>query len=162
MSRFESQASISPPERTVAICRAATRFALLQAWAAIPEFPLPNGRRADLLCLLPDGSFAVVEVKSGLRDFLADAKWPEYREFCDRLYFAVDTEFPAEVLPEDAGLLVAAEGEAAQLRPPPEHRLAPARRRALLHRFAMLAARRLSGLADPSLAASIGAALRCE
>ena len=30
-------------------------------------------------------------------------KWPEYREFCDRLFFAVAPTFPTEVLPPDTG-----------------------------------------------------------
>ncbi|WP_149540266.1 MmcB family DNA repair protein [Siccirubricoccus phaeus] len=162
MPRFDTDNSITSPQRTVAICRAATRYALLRDWSALAEFPLPDGRRADLFCLLPDGGFALVEVKSCARDFLADGKWPDYRAYCDHLYFAVDTDFPLGLLPEAAGLLVAAEGEAALLRPPPEHRLAPSRRRALLHRFAMLAARRLCRLSDPTLATALGAALRSE
>src|SRR3712207_9094537 len=96
-----------PPERTARVCRAATRFCALRGWVPVHEMPLPNGRRADILALLPDGGFAVVEVKSCARDFLSDAKWPEYRDYCDRLYFAVDLDFPRDLLPEDAGLLVA-------------------------------------------------------
>jgi hypothetical protein len=124
--------------------------------------PLPDGWRADILALLPDGGFAILEVKSGPRDFLSDAKWPDYRAWCDRLYFAVDIDFPQDLLPEDAGLVVAADREAALLREAPEHRLAPARRRALLQRVAMLAAGRLAALSDPALAAELRAALRLE
>jgi hypothetical protein len=124
--------------------------------------PLPDGRRADILALLPDGGFAILEVKSGPRDFLSDAKWPDYRAWCDRLYFAVDIDFPQDLLPEDAGLVVAADREAALLREAPEHRLAPARRRAMLQRVAMLAAGRLAALSDPALAAELRAALRLE
>ena len=50
--------------RTLAICRAATRFCVLRGWVPVPEMPLPNGRRADILALLPDGGFAILEVKS--------------------------------------------------------------------------------------------------
>ncbi len=108
--------SPQPAERTALVCRAATRFCALRGWAPVQEMPLPNGRRADVLALLPDGGFAVVEVKSCARDFLSDAKWPEYRDYCDRLYFAVDLDFPRELLPEDAGLLVADGPEAALVR----------------------------------------------
>jgi hypothetical protein len=152
----------APAQRTAAICRAAMRYAALHGWAPLAEVPLPNGRRADLLALRPDGGFVIIEVKSGPRDFLADAKWPEYREYCDGLYFAVDLDFPQPLLPEDAGLLVAAEGEAALLRTPLPHPLAPARRRALLQRFATLAAQRLAALADPAMAAALRSALRSE
>ncbi|MFC7608437.1 MmcB family DNA repair protein [Teichococcus aestuarii] len=53
-------------------------------------------------------------------------------------------------------------GEAAILRQPAEHRLAPARRKALLLRYARLAAGRLQGLCDPAGAAELRAALRVE
>lgn len=149
--------------RTLLVCRAATRFCALRGWAPVPEMPLPNGRRADLLALLPDGGFAVVEVKSCARDYLADAKWPEYRDFCDRLYFAVDLDFPQALLPPDVGLLVTEDGrEAALLREAPAHPMAPARRRALLHRYARVAAGRLAALADPAGAAELRAALSLE
>ena len=152
----------APAERTVLVCRAATRFCALRGWAPVQEMPLPNGRRADILALLPDGGFAVVEVKSCARDFLSDGKWPEYREYCDRLYFAVDLDFPQELLPEDAGLLVTDGPDAALLREAPAHPLAPARRRALLHRYAVVAAGRLAALSDPVGQAELRAALRVE
>ena len=153
---------LSPPQRTALVCRAATRFCALRGWAPVQEMPLPNGRRADILALLPDGGFAVVEVKSCARDFLSDGKWPEYRDFCDRLYFAVDLDFPQALLPEEVGLVVADGVEATLLRDAPAHPLAPARRRALLHRYAMVAAGRLAALTDPAGAAELRAALRAE
>ncbi len=138
------------------------RFCALSGWAPVAEMPLPNGRRADVMALLPDGGFAIFEVKSGARDFLADRKWPEYRDFCDRFHFAVDLDFPQALLPEDVGLLVADDAEAALLRQAPAHPLAGARRRALLLRFARVAAGRLAALADPAGAAALRAALRLE
>ena len=148
--------------RTARITLAASRYCALSGWAVVGEMPLPNGRRADLLALLPDGGFVIIEVKSCARDYLADGKWPEYRDYCDRLYFAVDLDFPQALLPEAAGLLVAEGGEAVRLREAPAHPLAPARRRALLHRFATLAAVRLAALADPAGHAARRAALRAE
>ncbi|MGX9962272.1 MmcB family DNA repair protein [Roseomonas sp. F4] len=150
------------PERTMSVCRAAARFCAQRGWAPVREMPLPNGRRADILALLPDGGFAVVEVKSCARDFLSDGKWPEYRDFCDRLYFAVDLDFPDGLLPEEVGLLVTEGPDASLVREAPLHPLAPARRRALLHRYAMVAAGRLAGLQDPAGQAEIRAALRVE
>jgi hypothetical protein len=117
---------------------------------AIHEVPFPNGRRADLLALRPDGRFVCIEVKSGARDFLTDSKWPEYRTFCDALYFAVDADFPRDLLPEGIGIMLADADEAELLREAPWHLLAPARRRAVMQRFATLAGLRLAALQDPS------------
>lgn len=152
----------APAERTLAICRAATRFCALRGWVPLPEMPLPNGRRADILALLPGGDFAIIEVKSCARDYLSDGKWPDYREFCDRLYFAVDLDFPQDLLPEDAGLVVAEGRETALLREAPAHPLAPARRKALLQRYARVAAGRLAALSDPEAHAELRAALKVE
>lgn len=156
-------APLSLPDRSLAIRRATARLCTQLAWAPLHEVPLPNGRRADILALAPDGCFTCIEVKSGVRDFLTDGKWPEYRAFCDALYFAVDAEFPhATLLPENVGIIVADDRGADILRPSPAHPLPAARRRALLHRFAMLAAGRLHGMDDPAGAAANRLALRVE
>ncbi len=150
------------PERQLAIRRAAALLCGLHGWVVLHELPLPNGRRADLLALRPDGGFVCIEVKSGQRDFLTDTKWPEYRAFSDALYFAVDDMFPLDILPEEIGIIVASGREADMVRPAPAHPLAAARRRALLHRFATVAASRLGALEDPMITASLRAALRVE
>ena len=135
--------------RTRAIHRAASRFCRARGWSPLAEMPLPNGRRADILALLPDRGFVCIEVKSGRADYESDRKWEEYRAFCDRLFFAVDADFPRQLIPETTGLIVAADGEAVQLRAAPEHGLTTARRHALLAAFAALAAGRLNALLDP-------------
>ncbi len=140
---------LSFPERTVRVRRAAARLCRQLGWALLHEVRLPNFRRADILALRPDGGFVCIEVKSGVLDFTSDSKWPEYRQFCDAFFFAVDADFPLALLPESVGLIVTADGEAAMLRDSPVHRLAPARRRALTQRFAMLAACRLENMLDP-------------
>jgi len=142
--------------------RAAARLCGRLGWAPVHEVPLPNGRRADILALRPDGGFACIEVKSGVRDFLTDAKWPEYRDFSDALYFAVDDDFPIDLLPAEVGLIVASVGGAEVIREAPAHPLAAARRRSLLLRFAWIAALRLAALEDPAGAADLRAALRAE
>ena len=153
---------VSFPERSFAVRRAAARLCGRLGWAPVHEVPLPNGRRADILALRGDGGFACIEVKSGLRDFLTDQKWPEYRDFADALYFAVDADFPQAVLPAEVGLIVACDGMADILRESPAHPLSGARRRSLLQRFAALAALRLAALEDPAGAADLRAALRVE
>ena len=160
-----SQQDFSLAANQLAIRRAASALCVAQSWPVLHELSLPNGRRCDLLALRPDGGFVCIEVKSGPRDFLADAKWPSYRAFCDELFFAVDAAFPQALLPPDVGVMVACTstgGEAVVLREAPVHRLAGARRRALLHRFATVAANRLHALEDPAVTASFRAALRVE
>jgi len=97
----------------------------------------------------PRGEIWIVECKSGLADFRSDRKWPGYLDWCDRFLFAVDADFPLEVLPPDAGLLLADGWGAEILRSAPEAKLAPARRKALTLRAARAAATRLRFELDP-------------
>lgn len=140
---------LSFPERTIRIRRAAARLCMRLGWAPLHEVRLANGRRADILALQSGGGFACIEVKSGLRDYMSDSKWLEYQPFCDQFFFAVDADFPCDVLPPETGLIVCAGREADLLREPLYVRLAPARRKALLERFAWLAASRLAAAEDP-------------
>lgn len=129
--------------RALAVRRGVQRLFSEAGMAHVPEVTLANGRRADLLCLSPDGSLAIIEIKSSLADLRADGKWPDYRDFCDRLYFATLPDVPAQAFPADCGFIVADLHGAEILRPAPEHRLAPARRKAVTLRFARQAAMRL-------------------
>ena len=149
-------------DRTAAIRLAAARFCLQLGWAPLHEVVLANGRRADILALRPDGGFVCIEVKSGAADFLADGKWPAYRDFADTLFFAVDGDFPHNLLPDEVGLIVTAGVEAALLRDGANHPIPPARRRALTLRFATLAAHRLAVATDPVGVSALRAALRAE
>lgn len=107
------------------------------------EIPLANGRRADVMGLGRKGEIWIAEVKSGVADFRADGKWPEYQPYCDRFFFAVGERFPREILPAEPGLIVADGYGGAILRQGPETRLVPARRKAVTLLFARIAARRL-------------------
>ena len=162
MSPVPASSAPTYPERAQLIRRAAARLCLRLGWFPVHEVPLPNHRRADILALRGDGGFACIEVKSGPRDFLTDAKWPEYRDYADALFFAVDQDFPQALLPDDAGLIVACGQDADLIREAPAHPLPPARRRALLQRFAMLAAGRLAAIDDPAAALSVRTALMAE
>jgi hypothetical protein len=154
-------ATTTPADRTARIRRATARLCLALNWAPLHEVTLANGRRADILALRPDGGFVCIEIKSDARDLLADRKWHHYRDFADQLYFAVDTDFPQTLLPPDTGLIVADE-TADILHTAPTHPMPPARRRAVLHRFATLAAQRLTTTTDPASAAWLATALRSE
>lgn len=153
---------LSFADRAALIRLGAARLCMALGWAPLHEFVLPDGHRADIAALRADGGLAIIEVKSGVRDFLLDAKWPTYRLWSDALFFAVDPDFPADLIPQEVGLIVVAEADACVIRDAPEQRLAPARRRVLLHRFAQVAALRLAALQDPAGLAGLNAALRAE
>lgn len=128
------------------LARGAARLLLDMGYTAIPEFSLKTGRRADLFALGPRGEMTVVEIKSGIADFRADTKWMEYRDWCDRLYFAVSDRFPRDILPEQAGLIIADGFGAAIVRESPHDPINAARRKSVMLRFARCAAERLTRL----------------
>lgn len=136
----------------LAIARGTRRLMWSLGLTTLPEVSLPNGRRADLIALSDKGQVTVIEIKSSIEDFRADQKWPEYLDYCDRLFFAVEAVFPREVLPEEAGIIVADRYGAEILRAAPEHTLPTPRRKALTLRMARLASLRLMGIADPDIA----------
>ena len=139
----------SQPLAAARLTRGVRRALAALGHASLTEVPLANGRRADVLAVDGTGAFTVVEVKSSTQDFRADGKWPDYRPFCDRFYFAVSEAFPVELIPDTCGLLVADAYGAAELRPAPEHRLDAARRKAMLIRFCLAGGGRLHRLEDP-------------
>ncbi|WP_421860941.1 DNA repair putative endonuclease MmcB [Oceanicaulis sp.] len=124
------------------LMRGTARLLMDLGITAIAEFTLPCGRRADLAGLGPKGEMVIVEVKSGVQDFRTDEKWPDYFAWCDRFYFAVSDRFPADMLPEQAGLIIADGFGGAVVRESPVAKLAPARRKALTLKFARNAAER--------------------
>lgn len=134
---------------TQRLARGAARYLTNLGAGVVAEFRLPSGRRLDLLALLPDGRLWGIEVKSGIEDFLADRKWPDYLDWCDALYFCVDPGFPLAVLPEQAGVMAADSFDAHVVREAPAHTLHASRRKAMTVRFGLVAGRRLQGLADP-------------
>ncbi len=133
----------------LAIARGTARFLHALGYCVVSELPLPSGRRADLVALGGDGEILIVEIKSSVADFRADQKWMDYRLHCDRLFFATIVDVPCEIFPGDAGLIVADAFGASIVCEAPEHRLVPARRKAVMLRFAHAAALRLQALADP-------------
>ena|GEM_PF-192204 len=141
--------SLSRDVVTAEVRRGTMRLLADLALAPLAEVPLVTGRRLDLLALAADGTFWAVEIKSSPADLRADSKWPDYLPWADRFFFAVPPDFPIDLLPAGEGVLVADRFEASILREGPVRPLPPARRRALLLRFARLAAARAHGLEDP-------------
>lgn len=154
------QASLSAPsfvmpldgrqsETARAIQRGTLRYLAARGLVGVPEFVLASGRRADIAALDGRGEVWVVEIKSSVADFRTDRKWADYRMHCDRLFFAVATDFPVDILPADAGVMIADQFGAGLVREAPRHAMPGATRRALTLRLARTAAGRLMGLMDP-------------
>jgi hypothetical protein len=139
-----------PRDLAKELARGVARMLAQLGAATLLEVPLANGRRADLLALGRDGGLLIVEVKSSVADFRSDRKWPDYRQFCDRLAFAVPADFPQPLIPADCGLIVADPFGALVLREGAAVPLAAARRKALTLRFARIAASRMQRLLDPA------------
>lgn len=133
------------------ITRGVVRLMGDMGFAPLTEFKFTNKRRVDIAALDRDGQFTVIEVKSSVADFRADKKWHEYLDFCDYFYFAVDTDFPCDLIPDDCGLIIADSYEAAIARPSAQSPMNGNRRRSQTLRFARTGAQRLSGRVDPSL-----------
>jgi hypothetical protein len=121
-------------------------------FATLFEFVPAPGLRVDVIGLGPRGELWIVECKSSRVDFVSDLKWGGYLEWCDRFFWAVDADFPTDLLPPDAGLILADAYDAEIQRWPEATPLPGARRRALIQRFARTAAGRLGQLVDPDVA----------
>lgn len=135
---------LSRPDVTAALARGVTRLLIDHGLTPLLEVPLANGRRADVMALTASGEIWIVETKSCVADYACDAKWPDYIEYCDRFFFAVAEDFPRELIPEEAGLIVADGFGGAVLRDSPHRPLVAARRKAVTLQFARLAALRLA------------------
>lgn len=117
-------------------------------FAVLAEFTLATGRRADLIALKSDGTIWIVEIKASPEDLRVDQKWPEYRAYCDQLFFAIPTTMDENLVPQDAGLIIADAFGAEIMRGVEAPPLAAARRKAITLSFARVAAHRLHYLWD--------------
>ena len=146
---LESEAPIPEALTAALLARGICRALEQLGYASLLEFPLANGRRADILALGRGGDLIIIEIKTSVADFRSDRKWVEYRDFADRFYFAVPQNFPAALIPEDCGLIVADAFAASLIRDGRASVLAAARRRAVTLRCALAAAARLRRQLDP-------------
>jgi hypothetical protein len=138
-------------ETALMIARGVRRLLRARGFSSLTELSLTDGRRADIAAVNSDGEVRIVEIKSCAADFHADRKWRDYAACCDRLYFAISEHTPADLMPRDAGLIVADPYGAEIVREAELKRMASASRRAVLLRFALSGADRLHRLADPAV-----------
>jgi len=143
MQNVDCLLSLAPrSDKTLALTKGVIRLFSDMGLTPIAEFKLANGRRADIAALDRRGKVTIAEIKSCRADFETDQKWPDYLDFCDRFYFAVDSVFPSELLPGGEGLIIADSYGAMISRIADDRPLAAARRKAVTLRFARQAARR--------------------
>ena len=133
------------------LARGVSRHLLTHGYVSIEEFVPSRGLRVDVMGLGPKGEIWVVECKSSRADYQSDSKWQGYLEWCDRFFWAVDTGFPINLLPTKTGLIIADAYDAEIIRMGPESKLAPTRRKKMIQKFAVDAARRLQTLRDPKV-----------
>jgi hypothetical protein len=118
-------------------------------FCSLTEFVPTRGLRVDVIALGSKGEVWVIECKSSREDFLTDKKWQGYLDWCDCFFWAVDPEFPVELLPKETGLILADAYGAEIIRYPSPKTLNPARRKKLTLKFARNTADRLAAYTDP-------------
>ncbi len=121
------------------------------------EFVPTRGLRVDVIALGPRGEIWIVECKSSRADYLADAKWSGYLPFCDRFFWAVNADFPLDLLPEHTGIIFADPYDGEIQRFGQETKIAGATRKKLIQKFARNAADRLRIFTDPGPAQVLAA-----
>jgi hypothetical protein len=138
------------------LARGVCRHLLGHDFVTVEELTPTPGLRVDVMALGPKGEIWVVECKSSRADFQGDAKWQGYLDWCDRYFWAVDSSFPAELLPAETGLILADAYDAEIVRMGPETKLPGARRKFLTQKFARHAALRWQAARDPAFSPSGG------
>jgi hypothetical protein len=133
------------------LARGVARHLADMGFACVEELVPTRGLRVDVMALGPRDEIWIVECKSSRADFTSDCKWEGYLEWGDRFFWAVDTDFPTDLLPEGSGLIIADAYGAEIIRMPEETKLAAARRKVMMRKFAFHAARRLHLLRDPDM-----------
>lgn len=136
------------------LARGVCRHLLHHGFVTVEELVPAPGLRVDVMALGPKGEVWIVECKSSRIDFTSDRKWHSYLEWSDRFFWAVDADFPVDLLPEETGLIIADPYDAEILRMGPARPLAGARRKVMMQKFARHAALRLQGYRDPGVTAS--------
>lgn len=133
------------------LARGVSRHLVSHGFVCVEELVPARGLRVDVMALGPKGEIWVVECKSSRADFMSDNKWQGYLEWADRFFWAVDEAFPTELLPDETGLIIGDSYGGEIIRMGPESKLAPARRKLMVQKFAVHAARRLHALRDPDM-----------
>ena len=131
------------------IARGVMRHFSQMGLPSLSEYSPVRGLRVDVIVLAPSDEIWIVECKSSKIDFKSDKKWQNYLEWCDRYFWAVDSDFPKDILPFDTGLIIADSYDAEILREAPLNKLSVNRRKKIVRSMASTACNRLAAYTDP-------------
>ena len=107
------------------LARGVCRHLLAHDFVSVEELIPARGLRVDVMALGPKSEVWVIECKSSRTDFMTDGKWQGYLEWCDRYFWAVDEDFPTDLLPEETGLIIADAYDAEIIRMGPRGKIGP-------------------------------------
>lgn len=133
------------------LARGVTRALASHGMVCVEELVPARGLRVDVMAIGQKGEVWIVECKSSRADFMSDCKWRGYLEWADRFFWAVYSDFPTDLLPDDTGLIIGDAYGAEILRMGFENKLPAARRKVMTQKFARHAAGRLMRLRDPEM-----------
>ena len=119
--------------------------------SSLSEFSPARGLRVDIITLGMANEIWIVECKSCQSDFKSDKKWQNYLDWCDRYFWAVEANFPIDILPPDTGVIIADAYDASILREAPLKKLSVARRKKIIKSIAKSACNRLLLHTDPKI-----------
>ena len=119
--------------------------------SSLSEFSPARGLRVDIITLGMANEIWIVECKSCQSDFKSDKKWQNYLDWCDRYFWAVEANFPIDILPPDTGVIIADAYDASILREAPLNKLSIARRKKIIKSIAKSACNRLLTHTDPKI-----------
>lgn len=156
MFDFMNDAPLNTLQPGQLLARGVCRHLRQLNFSPLEEFVPERGKRVDVIAINPKGEIWVIECKSSRVDFTSDQKWGGYLEWCDRYFWAVDQDFPTELLPDGTGLIIADSYGAEIIRDAPEEKLSAPRRKKVTLKFARDAARRLRGQLDQGFTGNIG------
>ena len=131
------------------IARGVMRHFSQMGLPSLREYSPVRGLRVDVIVLAPSDEIWIVECKSSKIDFKSDKKWQNYLEWCDRYFWAVDSDFPKDILPFDTGLIIADSYDAKILREAPLNKLSVNRRKKIVRSMESTACNRLASYTYP-------------
>ena len=138
-----------PLKNTSKLARGVIRHFDQLGLASLSEFSPARGLRVDIITLGVLDEIWIIECKSGISDYKSDKKWKNYLDWCDRYFWAVDVNFPIQILPEETGIIIADAYDASIVKEAPIIRLTASRRKKITKSIAQSACIRLLSHTDP-------------